>query len=98
MHAAEARTLEEVLERIAHVSKDLVQVRYSALGVPDGEGGLRFFKVAGMSPAQIERVGHLPHGKGLLGVIMNERKAIRLTDMREDDRSSGFCSHHPVMT
>ncbi len=98
MHAAEADSLEEVLERIAHVSKELVQVRYSALGIPDKKGGLRFFKVAGMTPQQIKHVGHLPTGEGLLGVIMNERQPIRLTNMRDDSRSSGFCSHHPAMS
>ena len=98
MHAAEAGTLEQVLERIAHVAGELVNARYAALGVPDGEGGLRYFKVAGITPQQMSRLDHLPSGHGLLGVIMHERKVVRLTRMQDDARSGGFCSGHPAMT
>jgi signal transduction histidine kinase len=98
MYAAEAGTLEQVLERIAHVSKELVNARYAALGVPDGKSGLRFFKVAGMSMEVIAMLDHLPVGHGLLGAIMQERKTIRLERMAEDNRSAGFCPAHPVMT
>ncbi len=98
MHAAEAGTLEKVLERIAHVAGELVNARYTALGVPDDEGGLRYFKVAGITPQQMSRLDHLPAGHGLLGVIMHERKVVRLTRMQDDTRSGGFCSGHPKMT
>jgi signal transduction histidine kinase len=98
MYAAEAGTVEQVLERIAHVSKELVNARYAALGVPDGKGGLRFFKVAGMSSEAIALLDHLPVGHGLLGSIMKERKSIRLERMADDERSAGFCRAHPVMT
>lgn len=98
MQAAGAGTVEQVLERIAHVSADLVKAKYAALGVPDGGGGLRFFKVAGMTEAQIARMDHLPHGRGLLGAIMAERQALRLEHMRDDSRAAGFCAHHPSMT
>jgi signal transduction histidine kinase len=98
MFAAEGRTLEQVLERIAQVSKDLVNARYAALGVPDGKGGLTYFKVAGMTPEAIARLDHLPLGHGLIGAIMQERKTIRLERMTDDPRSVGFCAHHPKMT
>lgn len=98
MGAAEAGSLEQVLQRIAHVSSELVNAHYAALGVPDGMGGLKYFKVAGMSPEQVSRINHLPFGHGLLGAIMQERKAVRLEDMQKDARSSGFCSGHPSMT
>ncbi len=98
MSAAEAGSLEQVLERVAHVSGELVNARYAALGIPDGKGGLRYFKVAGLTPEQIRHIEHLPVGRGLLGAIMEERQAVRLERMQEDSRSSGFCSHHPTMT
>src|SRR3712207_2011732 len=98
MHAAEAGTLEEVLERIAQVTQQVVHARYAALGVPDGRGSLRYFKVVGVSHAQIDKIGHYPVGLGLLGAIMHERKTIRLTNMKDDPRSIGFPQHHPVMT
>ena len=73
-------------------------MRYAALGVPDGKGGLRYFKVAGMTPEQIAQLDHLPVGKGLLGAVMTDRNNIRLENMADDQRSAGFCPAHPVMT
>jgi signal transduction histidine kinase len=98
MYAAEGTSLEQVLERIAEVSKDLVNAKYAALGVPDGKGGLRFFKVSGMTPEQVARLDHLPVGKGLIGAIMHDRSTIRLEEMADDPRSAGFCRAHPKMT
>lgn len=97
MYAAEAGNIEQVLERIAQVSRSLVRARYAALGVPDGEGGLKFFKVAGMTDEEIAKLAHLPRGHGLIGAIMQERRALRLEHMRDDARSAGFCAHHPRM-
>jgi len=98
MYAAKGGSVEQVLERIAQVSSTLVKARYAALGVPDGKGGLKYFKVAGLTPEQIKHIQHLPLGKGLLGVVMNERKPLRLERMVDDARSSGFCAAHPSMT
>lgn len=97
MYAAEARDLEVVLERIAQATKDLVNVKYAALGVPDDKDGLRYFKVAGMTAEAIARLDHLPKGHGLLGVIQHDQQALRLEHMRDDPRSSGFCHGHPHM-
>jgi signal transduction histidine kinase len=96
--AAEATTLAQVLERIAEEAKHLLGVRYAALGVPDESGGMRYFKTAGMTPEEIALMEHLPHGHGLLGVIMNEQETVRLDHMQEDPRSSGFPKHHPHMS
>jgi signal transduction histidine kinase len=59
---------------------------------------LKYFKVAGMTPDQIARLDHLPHGHGLLGAIARERENIRLEKMQDDARSEGFCPAHPRMT
>src|SRR5687767_2718972 len=98
MRAAEAGTVEQVLERIAEVTQQLVNARYVALGVPDGTGYLKYFKVVGVTPAQIHEIGHYPIGLGLLGVIMNERQMLRLVDMKDHPHSVGFPPHHPKMT
>lgn len=97
MFAAEGTDLESVLERIAEVSRELAQTRYAALGIPDGKGGLRYFKTAGMTDEQMRHIPHLPHGKGLIGAIMEERQPIILKDMAGDSRSSGFPENHPPM-
>lgn len=96
--AAEAGSLEQVLENIAEVSRELVQARYAALGIPDGDGNLLYFKTAGITAEEAHQIGHLPRGTGLLGVIMRERKTLRLERMQDDERAAGFCEGHPAMT
>jgi len=97
IRAAEAPQLEEALQHIVNVARELSGARFAALGMPDNKGGLCMFKVAGISTEQIKAIGHLPVGKGLLGAIMSERQTIRLDNMALDPRSSGFPSHHPAM-
>lgn len=97
MYAAEAEDLDQVLERISDVARELVNAKYAALGVPDGKGGLSHFKYVGLNRDQAVEIGHLPAGKGLLGAIMRERATIRLPDMQRDLRSVGFPAHHPNM-
>ncbi|MBE2270482.1 MAG: GAF domain-containing sensor histidine kinase [Anaerolinea sp.] len=97
MHAAEASSVGEVLERIAEASRELVGVKYAALGVPDGHGFLEYFEFSGLDRDIIPVIGHLPKGRGLLGAIMRERAPIRLERMQDDDRFFGFPPHHPHM-
>lgn len=97
MYAAEAATPEQVLQRISHVARELVGAKYAALGVPDGHGGLRYFMVSGISQAEIDEISHPPIGEGLLGVIMNDRTALRLDHMKDDPRAVEFPKGHPHM-
>lgn len=97
LYASEGNDLETVLERIAHVSRELAQTQYAALGVPDGQGGLRYFKHSGMDEDMVARIAHLPRGHGLIGAIMRSRKPVVLDNMNDDPRSSGFPENHPPM-
>ncbi len=97
MYAAKGGTLEQVLKRIADASRDLVAARYCALGVPNDEGGLRYFIVSGLDQTAIDRISHPPIGKGLLGAIMNEQESLRLPHMADDPRAVGFPEGHPPM-
>lgn len=98
MYAAEGTTLEEVLQRIAQVTRTVVGAKYVALGVPDDAGSLEYFKVAGLDEEQIRLIGHYPKGHGLLGAVLHERESLRLENMTDDSRSVGFPKHHPEMT
>lgn len=91
-------SLERVLRRLAEITAHLVNARYAALGVPDGKGGLENFFAYGMTETQISRMDHLPRGLGLLGLLLVRPEPIRLEDMRQDERSAGFCEYHPRMT
>ena len=90
--------LDRVLQRIAHLARQLVSARYAALGIPDANGGLSEFLTSGMDEAQIAQMEHLPKGIGLLGELMRSTKPIRVVRIADDPRSVGFCKNHPVMT
>lgn len=90
--------LERVLARIVDQARDLVGARYAALGVPETSGDrLASFVTAGLSEAEIERIGPLPTGRGLLGVMLVEGKPIHVRDIAADPRSVGFPPGHPPM-
>jgi signal transduction histidine kinase len=97
IHAAEAGTLKQVLQRIAYVAQQLVHSRYAALGIPGEHRTMKYFEVVGLTEDEIHQIAHPPIGRGLLGVIMNEREILRLEHMRDDPRSSGFPDNHPYM-
>lgn len=97
MYATEGVDLNEVLQRIAEVSRNLVQCKYAALGIPDKDGGLSHFKVAGITDKEIAKIDHLPIGNGLIRAPMRERHVIRLKRMQDDERSVGFPENHPEM-
>lgn len=97
MYATEGVDLDDVLKRIAEVSRNLVQCKYAALGVPDSGEGLEHFKIAGIADADAVKIGHLPRGHGLIRAPMRERQIIRLERMQDDARSVGFPEHHPPM-
>jgi signal transduction histidine kinase len=91
-------SLPRVLETIVKTAKQLIGVRYAALGVPGPQGTLEQFITEGMTEEEIKRIGRLPVGKGLLGVIQTEPHTIRLDDISQSPLSAGFCPHHPHMT
>lgn len=92
-------SLDGVLARIVTVASNLVDARYAALGVLDVGPGrrLRTFVHHGMSPVQVEEIGDLPTGHGLLGVLIDDPRPIRLQDISAHPASYGFPEHHPPM-
>ena len=97
MTLAAERSLESVLERIAEVACRLLGARYGALGILDEKGGLGQFITAGIDEEGKARIGPLPVGKGILGVLVREAKPLRLRDLTQDPRAHGFPPNHPPM-
>ncbi|MCU1549762.1 MAG: hypothetical protein JWR36_322 [Glaciihabitans sp.] len=89
--------LPAVLRRIVVAAIDLVGAEYGALGVVAPDGTLEQFINVGMSEHQIEMIGHLPEGHGLLGALIDDPRPIRIEQISEDPRSAGFPDHHPPM-
>ncbi|RWZ59209.1 GAF domain-containing protein [Labedella populi] len=89
--------LERVLRTVVEAAVDLVHAHYGALGVIGPEGGLERFIHVGGEPDLPEVIGHYPHGRGLLGALIDDPHPIRLEHLSEDRRSSGFPAGHPPM-
>ena len=87
-----------VLRRIAEAAMELVDARYTALGVLDeSRTGLAQFITVGIDDEQRADIGHLPEGHGILGLLIVDPKPIRLADLREHPDSYGFPPNHPPM-
>jgi signal transduction histidine kinase len=91
-------TLPVVLRHIVEAACRLVNARYGALGVLAPMGGLEEFIHVGMDEDAVDRIGHLPTGKGLLGALTDDPRPIRLRNIGDDPRSVGFPPQHPPMS
>lgn len=92
-------SLDALLQRIVETAAELTGAQYAALGVIDRAGArLERFLTTGIDPEVHEAIGELPHGRGILGVLIRNATPLRLADLRADPRSAGFPPNHPQMT
>lgn len=94
---AEQIELPVVLRTIVEAAVSLVGARYGAIGVIAPDGTLEQFIHVGMTDDQVEAIGMLPEGRGILGALTEEQAPIRLEHLSEDTRSIGFPAAHPAM-
>lgn len=92
-------SLDQLLSRIVDVARDLAGAKYAALGVvgTDARRRLRLFVTSGLTDDQIKRIGDLPEGHGLLGLLIDSPEAVRLHDIADHPKSYGFPANHPSM-
>jgi two-component system sensor histidine kinase DevS len=90
-------SLETVLERIVLMAREQAGARYAALGVVNDDGELEQFIPVGMSPEEVSLMPHPPVGLGLLGLMRQERRTVRIPGISNDPRSTGFPPGHPEM-
>ncbi|GAA3453464.1 hypothetical protein GCM10018962_52970 [Dactylosporangium matsuzakiense] len=93
---AQGVDLQPVLRQIVSAARGLVDARYAALGVVR-DGHLVRFLHEGMPAEDVERIGGLPEGKGVLGALVEDPRAIRLTEIADHPASAGFPAGHPPM-
>jgi signal transduction histidine kinase len=76
----------------------LVHARYGALGVlgPDGEDLVEFVTF-GIDDNLRSKIGDLPHGRGVLGLLIEDPRPLRLHDLSKHAMSVGFPPEHPTM-
>ena len=90
-------SLEVILQKLVEIARKQVNARYAALSVLDPDGNIAQFVTSGISDEERKRIGHIPEGRGLLGVLLREGESLRLADMSQDPRSCGFPPNHPQM-
>ncbi len=89
--------LATVLRRIVEAAVDLVGATYGALGVVGEDGSVEEFVHVGMHEDAVATIGHLPEGRGLLGLVIQEQQVIRADDLTTHVGSVGFPAGHPPM-
>jgi signal transduction histidine kinase len=91
-------SLETLLQRLVETAAELTGAKYAALGVLDPSGeALERFITAGVDDETRAAIGDLPHGRGILGVLIRDPQPLRMSDLHQDPRSVGFPPHHPEM-
>ncbi len=92
-------SLPDVLRRIVESACELVGARYGALGVLDPSGReLSDFVTVGLDDDQRARIGDLPRGCGVLGLLITDPRPLRLPDIAAHKASFGFPENHPPMS
>jgi signal transduction histidine kinase len=90
-------SLPVALQRIVELAAELTGARYGALGVLGRDGRISEFITTGVTAAERAAIGQLPVGRGILGVLIDDARPLRLHDIAEDPRSVGFPASHPPM-
>src|SRR5216117_623278 len=78
-------SLDGVLERIVEAAARVTSAQYAALGVVDRSGTrLERFITYGIAPQVQTEIGDPPHGRGILGVLIQDARSLRLHDLMQD--------------
>jgi len=89
--------LDATLDRIVDAARALTGARYGALAVRADDGRMLSFIHHGMDAATVTTIGHLPVGKGLLSIPLDETPALRLAELAHHPSAVGFPADHPAM-
>lgn len=89
--------LDSLLQRIADLSREVVGAKYGAVGVLGNDGELAKFVYSGLDEETVAKIGELPTGRGVLGVLIREGKPLRMREISAHPSSYGFPDAHPPM-
>jgi signal transduction histidine kinase len=90
--------VESLLHKIVEVARDLTGARYAALGILDRhKRELERFIPLGIDDETRARIGDLPRGRGVLGLLIDDPRPLRLDNVGRHPRSHGFPPGHPEM-
>ncbi|MFN0181789.1 MAG: ATP-binding protein [Gemmatimonadales bacterium] len=87
-----------LLQRVADLARELLDARYAAIGLLSADRrSLASFVTSGLAEDERARIGALPTGKGVLGLVIREGKVVRLKKIGAHPASAGFPANHPPM-
>ena len=90
--------IDALLEQLIAIAADITGARYAALGILDPERReLERFLTRGIGEQERRAIGDLPRGRGILGVLIEDPRPLRLASVGDDARSYGFPPGHPPM-
>jgi signal transduction histidine kinase len=89
--------LPATLRRIVEAAVELVDAEFGALGVIGPDRSLDQFVYTGIDETVRQRIGHLPEGHGILGLLIEAPEPVRLHRIADHPASFGFPPNHPPM-
>lgn len=90
--------LDRVLQGVTDSARDVIGAHYAALAVLDPDGkGVSNFITSGVTPEMHDKIGSVPRGAGVLGLLITDPRPVRVSDLSQHPHASGFPSHHPQM-
>ncbi len=93
------RAIETVLQEVVDSAREVMGARYAALGVLNASGdALDRFVVSGLTREEYDRIGTPPTGRGILRLLIDDPRPLRLKSLTAHKASAGFPPHHPPMT
>jgi signal transduction histidine kinase len=91
--------LETLLDRLLQTAREVTGARYAALGVLDSERReLERFVTRGLSEEEERGIGPRPRGRGVLGLVIEDPRALRIKNLGAHPKSFGFPPGHPPMS
>lgn len=90
--------LQSVLRRIVEAARQLSGAKYGALGTIGPDGKLSQFIHVGLDDDTIKKIGPLPKGRGLLGLLIEQQgHPVRCVEIAQHPAAYGFPPNHPPM-
>ena len=88
-----------LLRHVIGEAISMTNARYGAIGVlNEDRSALAEFITVGLTPEEEMQIGALPTGRGVLGLLVDDPKPVRVSQIDRHPNSSGFPVHHPPMT
>lgn len=90
--------VDAVLQQVADLAAEVIGAKYAAVGMLAADGRtLESFTTAGLTQEERERIGTLPRGRGILGLVIHKGESIRLLSLQSHPARHGFPANHPPM-